>query len=79
MQLFFLGSANDLCSTPKKRRCAKPRYISEIMTPNVRTPFLFLFIFWLPEGNAVTHTRPYLTGPDLCGPNRSGAGYVGPI
>jgi len=38
MQLFFSGPVNDLCTTPKKRRCAEPRYISEIMTPDVRTP-----------------------------------------
>jgi len=38
MQLFFSGPANDLCSTPKKRRCAKLCYISKIMTPDVQTP-----------------------------------------
>jgi len=38
MQLFFSGPANDLFLTPNKQRCAEPRYIFKIMTPDVRTP-----------------------------------------
>lgn len=35
---FRLGSVNNLCSTPKRRRYVEPRYISEITTPDVQTP-----------------------------------------
>lgn len=32
------GPVTRLCSTPKKRKCMELRYISELMTPDVKTP-----------------------------------------